>query len=301
MSPPRLIYANRLSGRERREVPGVRALLAIIWDRERCSCSFHTSGLNSPCTRKADALPPRNRRNARPVLPALRDAVAGTGRGSAPKASICLIFHTKAGDIPVGLPLNESTSAATQTKLRRGERVINPIWNLRCDTPVWLCFCGSQSKARIPSSVLEPMKTRCAALAASEGEAAAIRVAAEEVTRKSRRLSFFIARAIVADCAARAPVAAWRRGVDRPCAAFGRTPHARCKPLLPLQSEYDVHRCFTATGSPLSRYGSTIALPRQETDCNIGGLLSTRRSSMVPLLKWWRPVPLFPGCPPSSQ
>ena len=66
-------------------------------------------------------------------------------------------------------------------------------------------MAASQSKARMPSGVLELTKTRWRLVAANNGEAVAASVAAEAVIKKSRRVSFPMATAIVADGARRAP------------------------------------------------------------------------------------------------
>src|ERR1035441_5872435 len=85
---------------------------------------------------------------------------------------------------PVGLPLNEFSSAAAKRYLRSLERMTQSTLSTLAATPAGArpAAAGSQSKARIPSGVLEATKTRWRAGAAEPGNvAAAARVAAEAV------------------------------------------------------------------------------------------------------------------------
>lgn len=85
--------------------------------------------------------------------------------------------------------------------LRSGEKVIQSTLLSLAATPT-LVNCAvvvSQSNARMPSGVLEPMKTRWRAEALKPVEAAAARLAADAVRTKDRRVIVTMADAIVAD------------------------------------------------------------------------------------------------------
>src|SRR5450631_1621046 len=115
---------------------------------------------------------------------------------------------TKLATSPVGLPLNEFSSATAKRYLRSLESMTQSTLSTLAATPAGArsAVTGSQSKARIPSGVLEPTKTRWRAVAARLGNAAAARVAAEAVFTNSRRERFFMVQAIIADGGGGAPV-----------------------------------------------------------------------------------------------